>query len=170
MSTYKIIVCCDGLVAWPPDEERVIETPRVLSMLLGESESQWGRAPEVNEDGSYIFAQKWGVPCVEMARIVSYMRTGIVPSTEKELDKLKNAFARFAGCNTLDEYLHARDELEDDETPEPYNPRFPEEDYKNEYEWFVGGMAWDRDQDYVLVAHVNNSGSTYGVFRRPQTN
>ena len=152
------------MVAMPPENERVIKTPPVLSMLLGESQTQWGRDPEVNEYGAYIFAHTWGIPSIEMERIISYLRVGLPPCTEKALEKLQNAFARFAGCEELDEFIRTRD---DEEAPEElYNPRSPEDDYKNLFDWSIGGMRWTRSPDFELVGRMVLDDSMYGVFRK----
>ena len=164
MDLNDVLLCHKGAVIFVPRPEEcsvpVEEWPRPLQILLGLVEGPW-KEPERNEEGQLLFAHNMKISSHHMAAIFAFLRKGIPPITNERICVAEEAFTRFGGCNVFDQAVS--DWLGQDKT---YNPRFPENDVDNLYDWDIATPYMMRDKlDTWELVSLPQGASEFGIWR-----
>lgn len=168
MEPPQALLCHKGAMIFVPRPDEcaipVDEWPRPLQILLGLVESPWKMECTRNEQGQLLFAQKMKIPSHHMRAIFKFLRTGTLPNTDERICVAEEAFAHFGGCNMFDQSLCDWRQHQVDDGP--YNPRFPEDDADNLYDWDIATpyMMRDKLDTWELVSTVGGR-SEIGIWR-----
>ncbi len=167
MDPNDILLCHKGAVIFVPRPEEcsvpVEEWPRPLQILLGIVEGPW-KEPERNEEGQLLFAHTMKISSHHMAAIFAFLRTGTLPVTNERICVMEEAFARFGGCNMVDQAMS--DWLQPPVDDGPYNPRFPEDDVDNLYNWDIATSYMMRDKrDTWELVSMSGGASEFCIWR-----
>jgi len=166
--TPEVLVCHKGAMIFVPHLQEcavpVEEWPRPLQILLGLVQSPWKMECTRNEQGHLLFAQNMKIPSHHMAAIFAFLRTGTLPITNECICVAEEAFAHFGGCNMFDQAMS--DWIQSQVDDGPYNPRFPEDDADNLYDWDIATpyMMRDKRDTWELVG-MSQGSSEFGIWR-----
>lgn len=99
-----------------------------------------------------------------MTAIFAFLRTGTLPVMNERICVAEEAFAHFGGCNMFDQAMSDWIQLQVDDGP--YNPRLPEDDVDNLYNWDTATSYMMRDKldTWELVSTVGGR-SEIGIWR-----
>lgn len=166
--TPEVLVCHKGAMIFVPHPEEcavpVEEWPRPLQILLGLVQSPWKMECTRNEQGHLLFAQNMKIPSHHMAAIFAFLRAGTLPITNERICVAEEAFATFGGCNMFDQSLS--DWIQSEVDDGPYNPRFPEDDVDNLYNWCMASSYMMRDKlDTWELVSTSGGPSEIGIWR-----